>query len=117
MKHNPDLTLTSCSFNETKKIDSFRQLWSLINYKQKHKANRTQSKTHSNIMRFMLSIRNRLNKRSRRIRAREIHKLITEEVGIRAPDNELKNTYFENQYGYDENFAEAVIKCLQQQEK
>ena len=68
-------------------------------------------------MRFMLSIRNRLNKRSQRIRAREIHKLINEEVVIRAAHNELKNTYFENQYGYDENFAEAVFKCLQQQKK
>ena len=66
-------------------------------------------------MRFMLSIRNRLNKRSQRIRAREIHKLITEKVVIRAANNELKNTHFK--YGYDENFAEAVIKCLQQQEK
>ena len=116
MKHNPDLTLTSFYLKETKKIDSLTQLWSLINYKQKQKANKTQSKTHkANKMRFMLSIRNRLNKRSQRIRAREIHKLITEKVVIRAANNELKNTHFK--YGYDENFAEAVIKCLEQQKR
>ena len=64
-------------------------------------------------MRF--SIKSLLKKRNQRIRDRQIHRLITEKVVIRAANNELKNTHFK--YGYDENFAEAVIKCLERQKR
>lgn len=57
-----------------------------------------------------------LRTREERRRLKDQHRDITATM-LRAPDDELKHIYNETEYKYDPKFAEAVMMCLEQQEK